>query len=70
MKINKKNCHARHAPESNLHQVEVFPYEKKREECLFDFNKQLPVYIITASVLPKKYWGEKWQLFYQLTKEI
>ena len=32
MKINKKKCHARHAPESNLHQVEVFPYFKEEEE--------------------------------------
>jgi hypothetical protein len=25
LKLIKKNCHARHAPESNIHQVEDFP---------------------------------------------
>ena len=39
MKIDKKNCHARHAPESNLHQVEVFPYWKKKK-------KNVAVYIL------------------------
>jgi hypothetical protein len=38
MKINK-NCHARHAPESNLHQVEDFPYWKKKKKkfCWYYF---------------------------------
>jgi hypothetical protein len=30
LKLIKKNCNARHAPESNLHQVEDFLYWKKR----------------------------------------
>ena len=32
MKINKKKCLARHAPESNLHQVEDFPKWKKKKK--------------------------------------